>query len=95
MSKENKSMKKGLCKFILGAGVGAALGVLFAPKSGKETRKALKIKLDELVEKLKGIDKEEIVAEIQDKIEEIKEELKALDKEKAIEIAKEKALEIK
>ena len=94
MSKENKK-KKGLGKFILGAGIGAALGVLFAPKSGKETRKDLKNKLDELVEKVKGIDKEELVNEIKNKIEEIKEELLDLDKETVMEIAKEKALEIK
>ena len=95
MSKENKKKGKGLGKFILGAGIGAALGLLFAPKPGKETRKDLKKKLDELVEKVKGIDKKELVAEIQDKIEEIKEELADLDKETVMEIAKEKALEIK
>ena len=31
--------KKGLGKFILGAGIGAGLGLLFAPKAGSETRK--------------------------------------------------------
>ena len=94
MSKENKK-KKGLGKFLLGAGIGAALGILFAPKSGKETRKELKAKLDELIEKVKKIDKKELVAEIQNKIEEIKEELADLDKENVMEIAKEKAIEIK
>ena len=94
MSKENKK-KKGLGKFLLGAGIGAALGILFAPKSGKETRKELKVKLDELIEKVKKIDKKEVVAEIQTKIEEIKEELADLDKETVKEIAKEKAIEIK
>ena len=39
-NKENKK-KSGLGKFVLGASVGAALGVLFAPKKGSETRKEL------------------------------------------------------
>ena len=91
----SKKKGKGLGKFLLGAGLGATLGILFAPKPGKETRRDLKKKLDELVEKVKKIDKKELVAEIQAKIEEIKEELADLDKEKVVEIAKEKALVIK
>ena len=41
MSKERKS---GFGKFLLGAGIGVGLGILFAPKSGKETRQELKEK---------------------------------------------------
>ncbi len=35
--------KRGVGKFVLGATVGAVLGLLFAPKSGKELRKDLKV----------------------------------------------------
>ena len=52
--------KKGLGKFLLGAGIGAGLGILFAPKKGSETRRDLKKKMDELIEKAKGIDIEEV-----------------------------------
>ena len=41
--------KKGLGKFIAGVSVGTCLGILIAPKSGKETRKELKEKGNELV----------------------------------------------
>ena len=38
-------MKKGgFGKFVCGAAIGAGLGLLFAPKSGKETREDLKKK---------------------------------------------------
>ena len=32
------SKKSGLGKLLAGIGIGAGLGILFAPKSGKETR---------------------------------------------------------
>ena len=47
----SKSKKSGLGKFVLGALVGAGIGVLFAPKKGSETRAELKVKLNELAEK--------------------------------------------
>ena len=46
----SKSKKSGLGKFLLGAGIGVGLGILFAPKSGKETRADLKKKMDNLIE---------------------------------------------
>jgi gas vesicle protein len=39
--------------FFLGLGLGAAIGVLFAPQSGEETRRLLKDKADEGVDILK------------------------------------------
>ena len=33
--------KSGFGKFLAGAALGAGLGILFAPKSGKDTRKEL------------------------------------------------------
>lgn len=89
------SRKSGLGKFIAGAAIGAGLGILFAPRSGKDTRKALKVKLDELTEQIKKIDVAEVKKEFSRKIEDIKMDLVDLDREKAIEIATEKAAVIK
>jgi gas vesicle protein len=96
MSKKNETKKKkGLGKLLAGVAIGAGLGILFAPKSGKETRKELKEKMDELINKAKNIDKKEVKENIEKKIEEIKAELKDLDKEKILKIAKTKAKQIK
>jgi len=85
----------GVGKFLAGAAVGVGLGILFAPKSGKETRKELKQKLDELVEKVKNIDSKEVKKKIEKKIEELKKEIEDLDKEKVLAIAKKKAASVK
>jgi len=93
MSKENN--KSGLGKFLVGAAIGAGLGILFAPKAGSETRRELKEKMNELVNKAKDIDLEEVKENLTNKIDEIKLELSELDKEKALKIAKKKGNEIK
>ena len=36
--------KNGLSSFLLGLGVGVGIGMLFAPKSGEETRKSSRTK---------------------------------------------------
>ena len=87
--------KKGMGKLIAGLGLGAAIGVLFAPEKGEETRKKLMEKLDELYKKAKEIDVDEVKVEVEAKIESIKEELLDLDKEKVKKIAAEKADNIK
>jgi gas vesicle protein len=87
-------MGKGFGKFLAGAAIGAGLGILFAPKKGSETRQELKAKLDELIEKVKNIDFDDVREDIEDKINDIKKELTDLDKEKVIKIAKKKSREI-
>lgn len=93
MSKDKK--KSGLGKFVLGVAVGAAVGVLFAPKKGSETRKDLKNKLDDLVKKAKELDMDDVKFNIEMKVTEIKNELADLDKEKVLKIAKKQAANLK
>ena len=83
--------KNGMGKFIVGAGIGAALGVLFAPKKGEETREDLKKAFDDLVTKVKNVDAEEVKATVEEKIKELKSGLKNLDKETALLEAKKQA----
>ena len=84
------SKKGGVGKFVLGAGLGAGLALLFAPKKGSELREDLKNKLDELLKEAKEVDLEDVTDEFTKKVEELKRELKDLDKEKVLKIAKEK-----
>ena len=76
--------KKGTGKLILGAGLGAGLALLFAPKKGSELREDLKCKINELVNKAKEVDTEEVKENLENKIYEIKKELEDLEKVKKI-----------
>ncbi len=87
--------KKGVGKFLVGVGIGAGLGVLFAPKKGSEMREELKKKIDELLNKVKDIDMNEVKETFFTKVDEIKKELDELDKEKVKKIAKEKSEDLK
>ena len=89
------SKKGGLGKFIAGAALGAGLGLLFAPDSGENTRKVLKRKLEDLVNKAKEVDLDEVKDELLYKVETLQAELATLDKEKVQKIALEKAEVIK
>lgn len=89
------SKKSGIGKFLVGLGVGAGLGMLFAPKSGSETRKDLKVKYDKFIKSLKDIDVNEVKDEFLNKIEDIRNELEDLDKEKVLKIAKQKGQDLK
>ena len=86
--------KKGFGKFLAGASIGAALGILFAPKKGSETRKDLMHTIEDLKNKAKDIDIEEVKNTIEEKISEIGAEIEDLDKEKVLKIAKKKAKDI-
>lgn len=91
----SKNKKNGIGKFLLGAGIGAGIGMLFTKNNGKENRAQLKKKIEELIVKAKSIEKEEVKETVEKKVEEIMNEISELDKEKVLKIAKKKAEEIK
>ena len=78
---ENK--KGGFGKFLGGIALGAGLGILFAPDKGENTRKVLTKKIEELVNKLKDVDTEEVKDELLYKVEMLQSQLASLDKETA------------
>ena len=77
---KNNMKKGGLGKFLCGAAVGAGLGLLFAPKTGKETRADLKKKFDEVLEQVKSIKAEDVKESIVKKVNELQKEYTSPDK---------------
>lgn len=92
MSRERKG---GFGKFVGGLAIGAGLGLLFAPDNGKNTRRVLKKKVDELLDKLREVDLDEVKDELLFKAETLQAELASLDKEKAKDLALEQAQKIR
>lgn len=91
MSKSNS----GFGKFLLGAGLGASLALLFAPSKGSDLRKQIKKKFDAFMDDVDELTVGEIKEEFTKKVEEIKKGLEDLDKETAIKAAKKKGEELK
>lgn len=83
--------RRGLGKFIAGALVGVGLGVLFAPKKGSETRADLKNMCNDLIDKAKNLNADDVKNYVEAKVADIKQSIEELDKEKVLEFAKEKA----
>ncbi|NCC71419.1 hypothetical protein EOM09_07620 [bacterium] len=89
MSKKGK-----LFSALGGLAVGAGLGVLFAPKKGSETREELMLKIKELKEEAKKLNKEDVYNYFETTVETIKKELDELDKEKILRKAEAKSKEL-
>ncbi len=87
--------RRGLFGLLAGIGIGVGAGMLLAPKSGEELRKDLSKKLNELMDKAKEIDVNEVADNFKAKVKDLKKDLEDLDKEKALAIAKEKGEELK
>ena len=90
-----KMSKKGLGKLVLGAGLGASLALLFAPKKGSELRGDIKKKFDEFMKNVDDMTVSEIKDEFTTKVDEIKTGLDELDKETVLKAAKKKGNELK
>ncbi len=87
--------KKGLGKLVLGAGLGASIALLFAPKKGSELRGDIKKKFDEFMKNVDDMTVSEIKDEFTTKVDEIKKDLDELDKETVLKAAKKKGNELK
>ena len=89
------SKKSGVGKFALGAGLGAAIALLFAPKKGSDLRRDIKKKIDAFMADVDNLTVAEIKEEFTKKVEEIKKGIEDLDKETVIKNAKKKGEELK
>ncbi len=83
--------KKGFGKFLAGAGIGAALGLLFAPKKGTDTRADILKMFEDLKTKIQSLDANDVKEAVEIKIEELQNGLEDLNKETVLKEAKKQA----
>ena len=86
--------KRGMGKFLVGAGIGAAITALFTTEKGKEYQAKISSMCEEMIKKVRELDSNEVKENIENKIADIKTELAELDKEKVKEKAKKLAKDI-
>lgn len=89
-----KSNKTAMALGLGGLAAGVGLGILFAPKSGKETRQDLMNMLDNLSTKVKSLKKEDVKKYVDKNIKMIKKNIDELSVEKVAKVAKKKAKEV-
>lgn len=88
-------MKKGkIGALIAGIGIGAAAGMLLAPKSGEETRKDIQKKAKQIGKKVKDIDLNQVKEDLVKEFDKFKNEMKDMDKDKAMKLAKEQGTKL-
>ena len=88
-------MKKSkLGALVAGIGIGAAAGMLLAPKSGEETRKDIKNKAKQIGKKVKDIDLNQVKEDLVKEFDKFKNEMKDMDKDKAMKLAKEQGTKL-
>ena len=88
-------MKKStLFTFLAGTAIGVAIGLIIAPKSGKEMRKDISTKAKKITKKVKEIDLDDIREFVVEKSADIEDKLSKLTKEKVLKDAKKLVKEI-
>ena len=88
-------MKKSkLGALVAGIGIGAAAGLLLAPKSGEETRKDIQKKAKQIGKKVKDIDLNQVKEDLVKEFDKFKNEMKDMEKDKAMKIDKEQGTKL-
>ena len=86
--------KRKLGALVAGIGIGAAAGLLLAPKSGEETRKDIQKKAKQIGKKVKDIDLNQVKEDLVKEFDKFKNEMKDMDKDKAMKLAKEQGTKL-